>query len=292
LLIGFIVKILCVSGYTRLVPGALAHYSLGFSFILEMLFLSFAISDQVRILKKKKEKAQQKIIEQMELNVRLKDSINKELEVQVAKRTKEVVLKSNEVFEKSAIIEAQNLELQDKNVLLEKQSEEISRMNVLLEKDNINLKTNIETVNTARVMLTELSFDEFSSKYPDQESCYKFLAELKWKIGYKCIKCNNDNYAVDDVKQSRRCTKCRYEESAMHNTIFENNKIPLNKAFYLVYLMYFNKGNISSHKLSEKLEIRQSTCWAYANRIKKVMDERKKGLKTAGKSGWSSLIIE
>jgi hypothetical protein len=289
---GFIVKIMCVYGYAEFLPGVVGHYSLGFSFILEMVFLSFAIGDQVRILKKKKEKAQHKIMEQMALNVKLKDSVNRELEIQVAKRTKEVVIKSNEVFEKSAIIETQNDELQHKNLLLEKQSEEISRMNVLLEKDNISLKSNIETVNTARTMLTELSFEEFSIKYPDQESCYKFLSELKWQKGYTCTKCGNDHYSVDDVKYSRRCTKCRYVESALYNTIFENNKIPLNKAFYLVYLMYFNKGTISSPKLSEKLEIRQSTCWAYSNRVKKVMDERKKELKSTSKSGWSSLILK
>lgn len=289
---GFVIKVMCVTGYARFVPGALAHYSLGFSFILEMVFLSFAIGDQVRILKKKKERAQKKIMEQMQLNVDLKDSINKELEIQVAKRTKEVTVKSKEVFEKSAIIETQNLELQQQNLLLEKQAEEISRMNVLLEKDNITLRSSIETVTTSRAMLAELSFEEFSVKYPDQRSCYKFLSDLKWQAGYSCVKCGNNNYALDEERFSRRCTKCRYEESALYNTIFENSKIPLNKAFYLVYLMYFSKGTITTHKLSEKLDIRQSTCWAYANRIRKVMDERKKELRATGKSGWSSLILE
>lgn len=292
LLTGFVIKVLSVYGYTRFLPGAIAHYSLGFSFILEMVFLSFAIGDQVRILKKKKEKAQQKIMEQMELNVKLKDSINKELEIQVEKRTKEVVIKSKEVFEKSAIIEAQNQELQEKNMLLQKQAEEISRMNVLLEKDNISLKTNIETVTTARVMVAELSFEEFSLKYPDQESCYIFLADLKWQGGYRCVKCGNEHYSVGGLRYSRRCSKCGYDESPMYNTIFENNKIPLNKAFYLLYLMYFSKGTISSSKLSEKLDIRQSTCWAYATRIKKIMADRKKEMKAAGSSGWSALILE
>jgi len=256
------------------------------------VFLSFAIGDQVRILKKKKDEAQRKIMEQMTVNAQLKDALNEELEIQVAKRTQEVVLKSKEVFEKSAVIEAQNQELQHKNELLEKQAEEISRMNVLLEKDNISLKSNIETANTARTMLTELSFEEFSVKYPDQESCLKFLAELKWQKGYQCTKCGNDHYAVDEVNYSRRCSKCRYKESPMFNTIFENNKIPLNKAFYMVYLIYFSKGVISSPKLSEKSQIRQSTCWAYSDRVKRVMNERKKELKTNSKSGWSSLILK
>jgi hypothetical protein len=77
----------------------------------------------------------------------------------------------------------------------------------------------------------------------------------------------------------------------LHNTIFENNRIPINKAFYLVYLIYSSKGTISSHQLSDKLGIRQSTCWAYATRIKKAMQEQKRSRKKDIPQGWSTLVI-
>jgi hypothetical protein len=78
----------------------------------------------------------------------------------------------------------------------------------------------------------------------------------------------------------------------LKKTIFHNNRIPINKAFYLVYLMYTSKGTISSHQLSEKLDIRQSTCWSYAIRVKKAMNERKKESKKGAPQGWSRLVIE
>jgi hypothetical protein len=56
--------------------------------------------------------------------------------------------------------------------------------------------------------------------------------------------------------------------------------------------MYSTKGRISSHKLSEILEIRQSTCWSYASRIAKIMEERKKELKQANGQGWSLLVLD
>ncbi|MNL72763.1 hypothetical protein D3C87_1981250 [compost metagenome] len=61
----------------------------------------------------------------------------------------------------------------------------------------------------------------------------------------------------------------------------------------MVFLIYTTKGKISSHKLSEILSIRQSTCWAYASRIKKVMHDRRKEI-AASKSGegWSLLVLE
>lgn len=293
LYIGFIIKIVHILGWSRLFIGnVVGYYSLSFGFLLEMVFLSFAIGDQVRILRRKKENARKQIIKQMQVNAELKDNINKDLEVKVEERTQEVQQKSKELLQKNITIEQQNDELLQKNTLLEQQAEEISRMNILLEKDNITLKTNIEKVREARVNATEVDFEEFSIKYPDRDSCYKFLADMKWENGYACIKCGNTSYCNGKVPFNRRCTKCTYEESVLHQTIFENNRIPINKAFYLVYLMYNHKGAISSHKLSEKLGIRQSTCWTYASKIKKVMEERKKDIKGVGKSGWSKLVLD
>jgi hypothetical protein len=285
LMIGFIIKTLIILDVSWLPFGPVTHYSLSFCFIMEMLFISFAIGEKVRLLKKKKDKAQQRIINQMRKNEELKDALNQNLEKQVQARTRELI-------EKSAVIEQQNEELLCVNVLLQQQSEEISRMNVLLEKDNITLQTNIEKVTHDRVMSAEVDYDEFSRIYPDRETCFKFLSELKWESGYNCRRCNHDHYCNGHLPYSRRCSKCGYEESVIAYTILQNTRIPINKAFYMIFLVYSTKGKISSHKLSEILSIRQSTCWAYSTRIKKLMDTRKKELRNAGSKGWSKLVIE
>jgi hypothetical protein len=290
LFLGFSGKAITVLGYNKFFPGFVGHYSISYSFILEMVFLSFAIGDQVRLLRKEKDSAQNETMRQMNINSELKDSINQELEVKVKIRTREVIEKSQEIFEQAHIIEEQNHELLAINAQLGLQAAEISRMNVLLEKDNIQLKDNIEKVTNARAMSTELSFEEFSAKYPDQERCNKFLADIKWTKGFQCVKCTNTSYNEGRAPYSRRCTKCGYEESVLFNTIFQNSRIPINKAFYLVYLIYTSKGTISSYQLSEKLGIRQSTCWQYAIKVKKVMEERKKGKRNTN-LGWSKLII-
>ena len=252
---------------------------------MEMLFISFAIAEKVRILKKKKDYAQRRIIRQMKQNEELKDNINRQLEEQVRERTKEL-------FEKSQVIEEQNDELKSVNILLKDQAEEISRINVLLENDNITLHTNIEKVTHDRVMSAEVDFEEFSRIYPDRETCFKFLSELKWDKGYNCRKCANAHYSSGHLPYSRRCSKCGYEESVIAYTILQNTRIPINKAFYMIFLMYSTKGKISSHKLSEIVAIRQSTCWAYSTRIKKLMDQKKKELNHAGSKGWSMLVME
>jgi len=74
--------------------------------------------------------------------------------------------------------------------------------------------------------------------------------------------------------------------------MLQNTRIPINKAFYMIFLMYSTNGKISSHKLSEILAIRQSTCWAYSSRIKKAMNSRRKEIKNSGDKGWSRLVID
>lgn len=285
LFIGFSMKLLIMLGFSALNFGAVSYYSLSFCFVLEMVFLSFAIGDKVRILKSKKEKVQRQMIRQMAENVKLKDSLNQQLEAKVEERTKEV-------FHKSLIIEAKNAELQEVNDRLKQQAEEITRMNVLLEQDNLELQTNVEKVTRDRVMSADVDFEEFSRIYPDKESCNQFLAELKWKDGYTCRKCKNTHYYNGHIPYSRRCSKCGYEESVTTYTVFQNTRIPINKAFYMIYLIYTTKGKISSHKLGEILNIRQSTCWAYGSKIKLLMEERRAELKKSNKNGWSKLVLE
>jgi hypothetical protein len=252
LFVGFTIKFLITLGISWLNFDAFAYYSLSISFILEMFFLSFSIGDNVRILKLKKENAQKRIIDQYRINEKLKDNINKELELKVNERTKEV-------YDKSILIIQQNKELVSVNRLMKEQTEEINRINKLLEKDNIVLQNDVNNVIRARLMSDEVNFEEFSRIYPDKESCYKLLSELKCKNQFNCKKCHQENYFQGHQLYSRRCSNCDYDESVTNGTLFENSRIPINKGFYLLFLLYTHKGKISSHKLSKILDIRQST---------------------------------
>lgn len=271
LLVGFTVRILLFFDVLWIPYGVLTHYSLSFCFVIEMVLVSFAIGDSIRHLRLKKDNVHKRMIKQLQINHELKDTLNNELSNLVEQRTKE---------------------LHEMNILLQEQAENISNLNSLLELDNQELQVNIEKVTRARVMSLDVDFTEFSKIYPDRETCFKYLSELKWEHGYACRKCGNTSYLSGHLPYSRRCTKCRYEESVIAYTIFQNTKIPITKSFYMLFLIYSSKGSITSNKLSEILDIRQSTCWSYRDKIKKVMEDRKKELKNAGSEGWSKLVME
>ncbi|KAA2239378.1 chromosome partitioning protein ParA [Chitinophaga agrisoli] len=270
LLVAAVTKLVMVLGFLRGIPGAAGHYSMGFGFLMEMVLLSFSIGDQVGHYRKEKKQAQDNAIYHMQRNLELQAFVNQQLEEQVAERTRELEVQAG---------------------LLQEQAQEIARMNKLLEKDNIELKSNIEKITDARIKSAELSFKEFSQKYPDREECYKLLADLKWSKGFKCRKCGYVNYSEGLRPYSRRCNKCAYEESPMQSTIFENNRISINKAFYITYLVYTTRGNISSYQISERTDIRQSTCWSYAKRVKGLLDQQKACVKKNKEASWTDLIL-
>lgn len=285
LLVGILVKFLALTGIPWLNKSMFIYYVISFCFVIEMCCLGFALGDRVRFLKKGREKAQEETIRQMLINTNLQNNLNKELETKVQERT-------SEVQRQALIISQQNKELQEVNEQLRLQSEEISKINVLLEADNTTLKTNVTKITKARVLSSNVTFEEFSQTYPDQDSCFKLLADLKWSNGYTCRKCGCKEHRPGRHLYSHRCANCRYEESVTMGTLFENTRIPINKAFYMTSLLYATKGKISSHKLSKILEIRQATCYAISTKVKTALEERKKDLKHDNANGWTVLVLD
>jgi len=285
LIFGILVKMLMLTGIPWLNQSMILYYVISFCFVIEMCFLGFSLGDRVRFLKKEKEKAQDETIKQMLINTDLQNDLNRKLETKVQERT-------SQVQQQALIISQQNKELQDANEQLKLQSDEISKINVLLEADNTTLKTSVTKITKARAFSLEVTFEEFSQTYPDQDSCFKLLSDLKWSEGFTCKKCGCHEYKPGRSLYSRRCAECRYEESVTIGTLFENSRIPINKAFYLTSLLYATKGKISSHKLSRVLQIRQATCYAVSTKVKAALEERKKELQHDNANGWTVLVLD
>jgi two-component system, sensor histidine kinase LadS len=253
------------------------HYSLHFSFVLEMLFLTFAMGDRIRILKAMRDRALRRIIQEHEVNMELKDKVNRELEKKVLERTKELNTK--------------NEELENINEKLKTQSAEINEINSILDLDNWKLKNSIKEVLNDRLLEKTMDYRQFRTLYSDGLACYRFLETLKWSRGFECRKCSNEKYFDGPQKFSRRCTRCGYNESVTTYTIFHSIKFPVEKAFYIAYLAVSGKKNYTLDSLSDDLDLRVNTIWAFR---RKVID-RIHYLDTKGKrptaSVWENVVL-
>lgn len=171
---------------------------------------------------------------------------------------------------------------------LSNQTSEINRMNLLLEKDNIELKTALKKETKARVDLKIVDFDEFHKVYPDEESCYLYLSNTKWKNAYQCKRCLNPKFSKGKYPYSRRCTKCGFDESPVAGTIFTNQKFSVSKGFYMAFLIAA-QNKITSRQLSTMVSLRKDTCATFKRNFLKIYNVQKNV--TQLENGWESLLL-
>lgn len=265
--------------YFNVLPfTTISHYSLHFSFVLEMLFLTFALGDRIRILKDMRDRALRKIIHQHELNMQLKDKVNRELEQKVQERTLE--------------LDSKNRELEQSNQKLTQQAEKINKINSMLDLDNWKLKSSIKEVLTERLQEKTMDYEQFKTLYPDNLSCFRFLENLKWENGFHCKKCDNEKYSKGSAKFARRCTRCGYHESITAFTIFHGIKFPIEKAFYIAYLTVTGRKENTLDSLARKLDLGVNTVWAFKSKVNHRIVELEKSGKKTQVSRWEEIILE
>ncbi|MBT9392184.1 hypothetical protein KLP40_03330 [Hymenobacter sp. NST-14] len=267
-------------------------YSMNVAFVVEVVVLSYALGEKIKAIKdatirtqgklvkqlRKKHEVQNQLVEQLHHNQSLKDQLNSELEGLVAERTAEL-------SRQSETIAAQNRELLQANGLLALQSAAIEKLNKELQHD-------LQEVKTARVLSKEVDFGEFSQIYPDKDACLAYLANLKWGEGYQCRKCGHEKFCDGREPHSRRCTKCRYVESATAYTLLQKCKFSIIKAFYAVFLIYTHQGNYSSQELSRVLDLRQGTCWSFSQKVQEAMRRRRQSPDFDENEGWTHVLLD
>ena len=117
---------------------------------------------------------------------------------------------------------------------------------------------------------------KFYNSFSTNEDCYRYIADIKWNnTEFLCKKCGGTNYC-DGVKPfSRRCTKCKYDESPTAGTMFDKCKFPLQLAFHIAFKISTKKKGMSSLELSREFELRQKTCWEFKLKIQQAMQSSK-----------------
>ncbi|HZK95888.1 MAG TPA: transposase [Prolixibacteraceae bacterium] len=116
--------------------------------------------------------------------------------------------------------------------------------------------------------ISEAAIEEL---FVSDEKCMEFLADLKWADGFTCRKCGNTNFCAGKSSYSRRCTKCKSEESAASGTIFHNCKFPIHKAFVIAYNVCKGKEDVSTYEFARRLALRQMTCWNFKTKIQSAL---------------------
>jgi len=103
--------------------------------------------------------------------------------------------------------------------------------------------------------------------FPDNASSLKFLENLRWGKTPVCPHCGSKHVTSFKKEHRYHCNTCNISFSATVNTVFHNTRIPLQKWFEAVSLIFNNKQKISARKLAAKIDVNKNTAWQMLNKL-------------------------
>ena len=111
----------------------------------------------------------------------------------------------------------------------------------------------------------------FNKKFFNNDACYQYLVEMKWGKGYNCSWCGSNEYKKGRTWYYRRCKKCGYDESVTANTVFHGIKMPILKAFHMMFRLTTKKKGMSTVELGTEVGVEQKTAWLFKRKVQAVM---------------------
>jgi hypothetical protein len=116
---------------------------------------------------------------------------------------------------------------------------------------------------------------EFNKRFSNNEDCYRYLIEWKWGKGFACSRCGCKESYKGRTYYHRRCKKCSYDESVLANTVFHGMKMPLLKAFHMIFRLTAKKKGMSTTELGAEVGVQQKTAWLFKRKIQVSMRQHK-----------------
>ncbi len=111
---------------------------------------------------------------------------------------------------------------------------------------------------------------EFSDRFKTDNDCKEYLAGLKDKEGFKCVKCGHG--ACHHRKDfSRICNICSHIESATSNTLFHKVKFGVRKAFLICFEMATSTKGLSASYMGVRYGVTEKTARLFMLKVREAM---------------------
>ena len=103
------------------------------------------------------------------------------------------------------------------------------------------------------------SIYDFRSEFSSSDDCKRYLFDLNWGNGYECSKCGHGKCYTGRTKWYLKCAKCAYDESVTANTLFHKMKVPILKAFEVLFMLSVRKKGMSCLEIGRTYGLNKDT---------------------------------
>jgi transposase-like protein len=111
----------------------------------------------------------------------------------------------------------------------------------------------------------------FESWFVDDDTCRRYLADLRWSAGFECPKCGGDE-AWETARGLWMCSACGRQTSPTAGTIFHRSHYPLKVWFAAIWLVTASKNGVSALELQRQLGFGSyETAWTWMHKLRRAM---------------------
>jgi DNA-directed RNA polymerase subunit RPC12/RpoP len=110
---------------------------------------------------------------------------------------------------------------------------------------------------------------EFVERFKTDSDCLKYLSQIKWSDGYKCVKCGHLGNQTRD-NHARICNKCSHIESPTANTLFHKVKFGIRKSFCICFEMSTTTKSLSASYMAERYGVTEKTARLFMHKVRQA----------------------
>lgn len=119
------------------------------------------------------------------------------------------------------------------------------------------------------------SLIEFQDQFPDEDSCWRYLREVRWPHGFVCSRCGGRESSFIRTRRLEQCRSCRYQASVTAGTIFHRTRKPLRVWFLGIFFLARHKKGISSLQFQKDAGIgNYQTAWTMMHKLRSALGRR------------------
>jgi ribosomal protein S27E len=116
---------------------------------------------------------------------------------------------------------------------------------------------------------------DFSSYFPNEDSCIEHFKSQREKVGVCCKKCNNTTHYWKKDKVAFQCKKCGYRTALRSGTVLENSHLPYLHWYKAILMLSATKKTFSANEIQNQLRHDvYSPIWNMLHKIRAVMGRR------------------
>jgi transposase-like protein len=120
----------------------------------------------------------------------------------------------------------------------------------------------------------EMTFVDFMNRFKTEEDCREHFFKIKWSNGFRCPKCNHEEYTLINGYRRYQCHKCRHQTSLTAGTIMHRSHTGLREWFLVIYLFTHDKRGISAAQVARNVGLSYETAWLMLHKLRKTMGDR------------------